>query len=163
MSKRLVFDNRDALVMLRVVVISLWPVTTWAASQSLGDALYGIGFKDWVALLLLTNVSGLVALLTRVRKSLEAAALIADGQVADKADQVLIPWWFFALIHMLGAVFAGIIVFFIGEAYDWNSYIEAPAIALVSWGGAKYVDKWADGIGDTVAGRISSLFAPKTP
>lgn len=151
------FTTTDALVMLRTVVFCLWPVTTLAAGQSLGDALYGVGFKDWIALLLLTNVSGLVALLTRVRRSLEAAAKQAAGQSVDQADRQLIPWWFFALIHMLGAMFVGACTFFIGEWLDLNSYLEALAIALTSWGGAKYVDKWADALSDGFVNKLTAV------
>ena len=162
-------SERDVVKLLQTFVLFLWPVTVLAAGQSLGEAIYGIGFKDWVALLLLTNVSGLVALLTRVRKSLEAAARtaarLAKGLPVDEAepDLQLIPWWFFALIHMLGAMFAGTLIFFFTEWLDWNSYLQAPSIALVSWGGAKYVDKWADTISDGAAERLASVFGKSNP
>lgn len=154
-----VFTVDDTLRMMQaVVVLSLWPITTLAATQSLGDALYGIGLRDWISLLLLTNVSGLVALLTRVRKSLEAVALMARGQTVDAADIQLVPWWFFALVHMLGAMFVGALMFFVAEYWDWNSYIEAPAIALTSWGGAKYVDRLADAWSDSLINRLIGAF-----
>lgn len=156
------FTFEDAIEMLRVAVIFLWPITTLAAGQSLGDAMYGIGLRDWISLFLLTSVSGLVALLTRVRKSLEAAALIARGDTATREDLQLVPWWFFAVIHMLGAMFVGALVFFGCEWLDLNSYLEAPLIALASWGGAKYVDKWADAISDGFADKIGTFFGRRT-
>lgn len=156
------FSVDDALTMLRVVVFSLWPITTLAASQSLGDAMYGITLRDWISLFLLTSVSGLVALLTRVRKSLEAAAVAARDPMAMMGDLQLIPWWFFALIHMLGAMFVGGLAFFVCEWLDFNSYLEAPIIALASWQGAKNVDKWADSLSDGVAGKIGAFFG-RTP
>jgi hypothetical protein len=151
----------DAVTMLRVVGFFLWPITTLAASQSLGDAMYGIGFKDWVSVFLLTSVSGLVALLTRVRKSLEAAALLKRGDDAQTSDLQLIPWWFFAVIHMAGAMFVGALAFFVCQFFDLNSYLEAPVIALVSWGGAKRVDKWADSISDGLADKITALIGKR--
>lgn len=156
------FTATDAFTMLRVIVVSLWPITTFAASQSLGDAMYGITLRDWVSLFLLTSVSGLVALLNRVRKSLEAAARLERGAEFERGDLQVIPWWVFAVVHMAGAMFVGAVAFFLCEWIDVNSYLEAPAIALTSWGGAKYVDKWADAISDGFADKIGALFGRRT-
>lgn len=156
------FSVADAVAMLRVVALFLWPTTILAASQGLGDAMYGITLRDWISLFLLTSVSGLVALLTRVRKSLEAAALMERGDDDRRDDLQLIPWWVFAVIHMAGAMFVGTLAFFACEYFDFNSYLEAPMIALISWSGAKYVDTFADALSDGAASKIGAFFG-RTP
>lgn len=155
------FNARDAVRMMQMIVICLWPVATLAAGQSLGAALTGITFLDWMSLITLSFVSGLVALLYRVRKSLEAAALMAAGKDAVASDQQRIPWWIFASVHMAGAMFVGVLSFFICEWLDWNSFLEAAAIALASWSGAKLADNLADGFSEGVIARVSAFFSPQ--
>lgn len=162
-----VISAADAIRMMQGVVITLWPVAALAASQSLGSALAGISFLDWMSLITLSFVSGLVALLYRVRKSLEAAArtaaLIAEAQTIPMAlvqDEQRIPWWIFAVVHMAGAMFVGVLFFFIGEWLDLNSFLEAAGIALASWSGAKLADNLADGLSSGVLSRVSAFFSP---
>lgn len=155
------FSGSDALVMLRVFVLTLWPIATLAAGENLGSTLGAITLADWLSLLTLTFVSGLVALLHRVRKSLEAAALHADGKEVEPMDLQRIPWWLFALCHMAGAMFVGTLMFFACEWLDLNSHLEALSIALAAWRGAKFADQWADGLSDGVMNRISAVFGNK--
>lgn len=151
--RHLTFTARDTIAMLRAITLCLWPVATFAAGESLGATLGTITLADWLSLFLLSGVSGLVALLHRVRRSLEAAALNEPG-----GERQLISWWLFALCHMAGALFVGAVAFMVCEAADINNYLEAAAIALSSWSGAKAADKWADGMSDGVLGRIGALF-----
>lgn len=146
-----------------VVLFLLWPLTTYAAGASLGDTFGAITAADWVSLALLAAVSGTVALLHRVRRSFEAIALQQAGLPSDPQDAQRIDWKLFAVCHMAGAMLVGFITFLFCEAADLNSYIEAAAIALASWRGAKLADKWADGLADTVSDRISSLLGRKAP
>lgn len=147
------FNTREWVSMIRVLLLALWPITTLAAGASLGATLGSITLADYLALFTLSGVSGLVALLHRVRRSLEAAALNETG-----GDRQLIDWRAFAVAHMAAAMFAGGLVFLVCEAGDVNSYLEAAFIAAGSFSGAKYVDRLADGLSDVVLGRISALF-----
>jgi len=157
------FLRSDAVAMIRTLVLLLWPITALAAAQSLGATLSGVTFADWFSLLTLSFVSGLVALLHRVRKSLEAAARVSTGEVVDMSDRQLIPWWLFALCHMAGAMFIGVLAFFVCEWLDFNSHLEALCIALASWSGAKLADRWADAFSDGLAARVGAVFGKQNP
>lgn len=150
---------RDYFLMVRAVVLALWPLTTLAAGESLGATLGAVTLADWLSLSILSTVSGLVALLHRVRRSFEAEAQRSAGQPVTEADRQLIDWRIFALCHMTAAVLVGFIAFALCEALDINNYLEAAAIALASWGGAKFADRWADGLSDRVSGAIG----PRVP
>lgn len=145
---------RDAFRTLQAILLLLWPLTTWAAGASLGQTFGAITLADWLVLLVLSTVSGLVALLHRLRLSMEAAAAQAANLPAADADRVRIPWPVFALCHMAGALFTGLLAFLACEALDLGSYWEAAAIALASWSGAKVADKWADSANGLIGGRL---------
>lgn len=146
---------RDALLVLRALVLALWPITVLAAGESLGATLGAVTVADWLSLAVLSGVSGLVALLHRVRRSFEAAALAAPGAPITDERQ-LIDWRLFAAAHMAGAMFVGVLAFLLCEAADINSFLEAAGIALASWSGAKLADRWADAFGDRVSGLIGT-------
>lgn len=148
------FAASDAYRLMQAGVFCLWPISTFAAGASLGATLGSVTVADWMSLVTLSFVSGLVALLNRVRKSLEAAATGTLG-----TDQQLIPWWLFAVCHMAGAMFIGTMAFFVCEWLDLNSYLEALIIALFSWSGAKLADKWADTLSDGLLSRFTAIFA----
>lgn len=166
------FSATDAIRMMQVVVVSLWPVATLAASQSLGSTLTGVSVLDWMSLVTLSFVSGLVALLYRVRKSLEAAAVEAALIAAHKTQPIYaqsiydqqqrIPWWIFASAHMAGAMFVGVLFFFLGEWLELNSFLEAAVIALASWGGAKIADNVADVFNDGLIAKAKAIFGLAT-
>lgn len=145
---------RSALDVMRLIVLLLWPISALAASQSLGAALGDVTLADWLSLVVLSTVSGLVALLQRVRASVEAAVHAAAGREARDADRVLIDWRLFAAAHMSGALFAGAMAFLLASAVELNAHLAAAVIALASWSGAKLADKWADAVGDKLGGII---------
>lgn len=148
---------RDHIRSLRVAVLLLWPLAVYAAGESLGSTLGAVTGADWVSLLALSFVSGLVALLHRLRRSMEAQARLAAGQpAAADDDRQLIDWRVFAVCHMAGAMLVGFIAFALCEAGDLNSYLEAALIALASWGGAKFADRWADSAGETISNLLPS-------
>lgn len=147
--------------MLRGVLLMLWPLSALAAVDSLGSTLGAtlgaITLRDWASLAVLSGFSGAVALLHRVRKSFEAVAIAAaSGQPVDLEARQLIDWRLYASCHMGGALFAGLMAFFLGEAMGLNAYLEAAGIALSSWGGAKLADRWADAFGERVSNFLSS-------
>ena len=144
------FSVYESVSMIRVVALGLWPTSVLAAGESLGATLGATSFADIVALLILSGVSGLVALLHRVRRSMEAAA------VNDLAGKQQIDWRVFAGCHMAGAMFMGLMMFFICEAGDLNNYLEAALISLASWSGAKLADRLADGLGDGLLARLGA-------
>lgn len=147
---------RDPWRIVYFTLMLIWCGQAWAAANSLGQTLGAITVADWVSLTMLSFVSGLFALLHRVRKSFEAMALAAAGKDHSIDDLAYGPWWLFALCHMTGALFVGFLVFSFCEAVDVNSYLEAAYIAATSWGGAKFADKLADGLADRFLNRSKS-------
>lgn len=156
-------EKMHNIAVLRGIVLCMWPITGYAASQSLGATLGSVSAADWFSLLLLSGASGLVALLHRVQRQLEAAELERLGLPGNGEKQVHISWKFFALCHMTGALFMGTLCFFACEAAgDFiNNYMEAAMIALISWSGAKFVDKYADRLSENALSRISGVFGSK--
>lgn len=148
---------RDLLRMMRVcLVLVLWPLSALAAADSLGATMGAIELRDWASVLVLAGVSGAVALLHRIRRSFEAAAIAAaSGAPVDLDAHVLIDWRLFVGSQMAAALFAGLIAFFLGEAAGMNNFLEAAGIALASWSGAKAVDLWAEGF----RGRVAAFMA----
>ena len=131
-----------------------------AATESLGQTLGKVTGEDWIAVLVLSGMSGLFALLNRLRRSMEASALAAQtvGVAADSSQQQLIDWRVFAAAQLTGAFFVGAMLFLLCEAADANNYLEAAVIALGSWSGAKLADRMADSVSDGVVRRINQAF-----
>lgn len=154
------FTTKDLVSMIHSIIIILWPATTLAAGDSLGATMGAITIADSVSVLVLSGFSGLAALLHRVRRSMEADALHEAGEASDevRTGRQRIAWPWFAVCHMVGAVFVGTMAFLLCEAFDMNNYLEAAAISLCSWSGAKVADKWADGLSDGVLSRINAVF-----
>ncbi len=156
-------EIRRQIATVRGIVLCMWPATGYAASQSLGATLGAVSAADWISLILLSGASGLVALLHRIQRNLEASELERLGLPGNGEKRVHISWKFFALCHMTGALFMGALGFFACEAAgDWiNNYMEAALIALISWSGAKFVDKYADRLSENALEKISGVFGGK--
>lgn len=139
---------RDIIGVLQFFMVMLWPMTALAASDSLGRAFTQHTLSDWLALLALSTVSGLVALLHRIRKNLEAEILSSGGKPFAECDLIILGWKVFAAFHMVGSYMAGFIGFFLGGHFGMDPYLHALTIAFFAWMGASLLDKIAgDGSG----------------
>lgn len=137
----------------------LWPITAVAAAGSLSQAFTTPATDDWLAVLALSTVSGLVTLLQRIRKNLEAGILQTGGQPFDQGNKLLLDWRVFAGFHMTGCYMAGFVAFLIGEHLALDNYLHALTIALFSWMGAAILDRMA-GDGSTWLSRVfSAIFS----
>jgi hypothetical protein len=145
---------RDALNAAWLITLTLWPLCAFAAADSIGATLGDVTLADWLSLIVLSTVSGLVALLQRIRASVEAAAHAAAGREARESDRIVIDWRLFAVAHMAGALFVGGVAFLLMGAAGISAHLAAACIALASWSGAKLADKWADAVGDRLSGVI---------
>ena len=121
------------LTCLKAIVYLLWPVTAWATSITLGATLSEVPLLAWLMVLILSAISGLAALLNRIKTEMPAR---------------LVP---FVCAHMLGSLVAGVLVFFVTEQADAPDMIEAVSIALAAYAGAALMDKWAAKFADKVA------------
>ena len=122
----------SALACLKGIVYLLWPATAWATGITLGTTLNDVPALAWVMVLILSTVSGLAALLNRLKTEMPAR---------------LVP---FVAAHMLGSLVAGVLTFFISESSDIADMAEAVAIGLASYAGAALMDKWAAKFADKV-------------
>lgn len=131
-------NNNTAIRAISAVVWCLWPLTVLAATETFGATFRQISFAAWIVVVLLSGVSGLVALLQRLKN-------------ADLGTN----WRIFVLAHMAGAELTGAVTFFGCEAIDANDFLQAALIALASFGGAAAMDKWASAFIDRVTGDIT--------
>lgn len=134
---------RELLYTAQLVVMCMWPMTAFAAADSLSRAFTSHSIADWVALVLLATVSGLVALLNRVRKNLEVEVLEKVGKTFDEQDRLVLSWKIFAWFHMAGSYMAGFVAFMLGEHFGLDSYLHALIIAFFAWMGAAVIDRMA--------------------
>jgi hypothetical protein len=91
----------------------------------------------WLAVILLSSISGLAALLSRLKEETPKA----------------LPT--FVAAHMLGSLLAGMIAFFGAEASDQHDLIEAIIIALFAYAGAKLVDLLASKVMKRIEDRVA--------
>lgn len=152
---------REILAIIRTLVFCLWPMSAFAAGETLGGALYSHSLADWIAVLMLSTVSGLVAFLNRVKKHLEADALERAGKDFIQADKMLLDWRVFAGLHMSCSYLAGLLAFFVSEHLEFSNYMEALSIALAAWAGAKLIDMFADAGLNRVATLLGSANAKR--
>jgi amino acid transporter len=117
--------KRSLLLSLQTIVYMLWPVTAWATGVTIGATLTEVPVLAWVMVLILSTVSGLAALLNRIKTDLPERLPL------------------FIAAHMLGSVLAGLLTFFVGESADIPDMAEAVSVALASYAGAALMDKWA--------------------
>lgn len=134
---------RELLHTAQLVVMCMWPMTAFAAADSLSRVFTTHSTADWVALILLATVSGLVALLNRIRKNLEVETLEKHGKAFDEHDRLILSWKVFAGFHMTGSYMAGFIAFMLGEHFGVDGYLHALIIAFFAWMGAAVIDRMA--------------------
>lgn len=139
---------RQAILVARISTALLWPATTWAASVTLSQTINSVPASAWVIVFVLATVSGLVSLLQRLKDVM----MKPEGET-----QIRKAWKWFTTAHLAGALFMGMLSFLIAEAFDLKDYWEAIFIALMSWAGARAVDRLSDGLIDGTVGRLSSL------
>lgn len=132
----------------------LWPATTYAASVTLGQTLEQIPALAWAVVFGLSLVSGMVSLLQRIKDEMKTP----EGEIALKRS---LRWYLAA--HVLGAVFVGLLAFLFAEGVELRDFFEAIFIAAMSWGGARVMDKLADGLTDGIVNRVVSLIGGTPP
>lgn len=133
-----------ALRAINAVVWFLWPITVLAASETFGATFRDVSIAAWLVVVLLAGVSGLVALLQRL-----------------KTTELTANWRIYILAHMTGAELTGIVTFFGCEALNVNDFLQAACIALASFGGAAVMDKWAASFSERVAAGIAAAQGEK--
>lgn len=111
---------------LKCIVYLMWPVSAYATGITLGTTMASVPSLAWVMVLLLSTISGLAALLSRLREETPTRVFV------------------FVMAHMLGSILAGMLVFFACEGAELNDFVEAVSIGLAAYAGAKLMDRWSD-------------------
>jgi hypothetical protein len=132
----------------------LWPASTYAASVTLGQTLGAVPPIAWVVVLGRSFVSGLVSLLQRIKDEMKTP----EGEVSLRRT-----WRWYLTAHMLGALFTGVLAFMVAEGTDIRDFYEAVCIAVFSWGGARVMDKMADGLTDGIVNKLVGLIGGTPP
>lgn len=137
-------------VMQRVYVASLflWPMVTWAAGVTLSKTFNDIPKSAWGIVFILSLVSGLVSLLQRLKDEM---------MKPEDETNIRNAWRWFTLAHMVGALFAGMVSFLVAESFAIKDLLEAVFIAVLSYAGARILDRVADGLSDGIAARITGV------
>lgn len=137
-----------------LTVALLWPATTYAASVTLSQTLGDVPAVAWAVVSALSIVSGMVSLLSRVKEEMRTP----EGEASLKRT-----WRWYLTAHMLGALFVGLMAFLLAEGADVKDFYEALLIATASWGGARVMDKMADGLTDGVINRVVAIIGGTPP
>lgn len=136
----LIAVHNKALRAVQLVVYLLWAPTAWATNITLGSTLVGVPPLAWLMVIILSTVSGLAALLNRLK--------------VDTPPRLA----FFLSAHMVGCWLAGILIFLASEVMSppgTHDFIKIIAIVLGSYGGAQLMDRWAAAFSDHVANRTA--------
>lgn len=127
--------SRTSLAALKFVVYLLWPATAWATQITIGQTLADVPLLAWLMVFILSTVSGLAALLNSLKLELPKR------------------WPVFIGAHMLGSWLAGVLLFFGLEGAETADLVEAVAIGLGSYAGARLMDKWSDTFVSKITGK----------
>lgn len=112
-----------ALLSLKVMVYSLWPVTAWATQITLANSLMAVPPLAWLMVFILSTVSGLASLLNSLKAE--------DSR----------HWLLLTTAHMLGSWLSGFIMFLIAEDTAVSDLMETVFIAIAAYSGAKLTEK----------------------
>lgn len=117
--------HNRTLVAIQAIIYTLWPSTIWAAQITLGSSVAAVPALAWLMVFILSTVSSLAALLSKLRT-----------ETPPRLGM-------FVAAHVLGSWVAGVLLFFVGEAFDMHDFLEVGVIALGSYAGAQLMDRWA--------------------
>jgi membrane protein implicated in regulation of membrane protease activity len=130
---------------------------------TLGDTLGAVPGTAWLAVLVLSIISGLMALLQRMSLSIALEQQLSEARESEYEEISLllrnaaIPkgWKVFVVWHMLGALSMGALSFLFLESTDMHDFLEAVAIALSAYSGARLFDKVSAGFSNKVLGILN--------
>jgi hypothetical protein len=125
--------NARDIIVIKVCVWTMWPVTAYATAITIGETLVSVPLLAWLMVLLLSTVSGTAALLNRLKLETPSRPVM------------------FAISHMMGSWVSGALTFLAAEAFDVHDMTEAVAIGLAAYSGAKLMDRWSDRFVDHVS------------
>lgn len=150
-----------------------WPIGTVAAATKigLGATFSSYSFEDWVTLLFVILISGLAAFVNRIKRAYEAEKFKSLGEPYVKEDLLQINIGLFALFYALMSIMAGLLAFLMFEGlyaasgpFSTANYLEIAGVAVASYQGARFVDRFTQKFSDALLDRLPSVgITPKEP
>lgn len=119
-------NEKQTIFCLKIFIYMLWPTCAWATGVTLGETLATVPFLAWVMVFMLSTISGLAALLNRLKDETPAKPRL------------------FIAAHMLGSVVAGLLIFFSLTGTGVGDFAIAAAISTAAYAGARFLDARAD-------------------
>lgn len=120
------------LLCVRVVVLSMWPASSWAGSVVFsGQSFDTVSASAWIAAVAMSTLGGLTSLLWKVQLMLTNNEPVPAGR-----------WRLgvFLAANLLMSWFAGTLAFFIGLHTELPLFLLAITIGFAAFLGAKFVD-----------------------
>lgn len=140
---------RNLLSAVYAFLAILWPAVALAAANTFESTVLGVGWVSWLVVVVLSTLSGLTALLNRVR---------AEIATAEANGTPIPPLRVFVASNMLGSLLAGLFMFFLCEHWDAPGFLEAAAIIGASYGGARFIERIMEGAVDQIVSKFAQFF-----
>lgn len=132
--------HKRSLWAIQVVIYLLWPSTIFAAQVTLSNSITGVPIAAWVMVFILSTVSSLAALLSRLK--------------VDTPPRLAL----FVTSHVLGSWLAGLLSFLLAQAvkdtYGMHDFVSVVFIALSSYAGATLMDRASSALTNRVASQL---------
>lgn len=118
----------QTLVVAKLALLMLWPVSAWAATLTFGGQMAQIPLLDLAMTLILSILSGVTALVHAMKQEYEKSGAIPRLGL-------------FVASKLLGSIVAGLLMFFGADSWDIPSTRLAAAIILCSFGGTWLIER----------------------
>jgi hypothetical protein len=122
---------RYILVILKLVIALLWPITVSAAVVTGAvDPFTGITGMHVLVLSIISTLSGLTALTIRI-----------DSELKQAENSTLSRPTLFVSSHMLGSWLAGVLAVAVSQINNYSVWSQISIVIAASFSGAKFVEK----------------------
>jgi hypothetical protein len=122
---------RYTLVVLKLIIAMLWPITVSAAVVTGAvDPFIGITGMHVLVLSIISTLSGLTALTIRI-----------DSELKKAENSTLPRPTLFVSSHMLGSWLAGVLAVAISQINSFSVWAQISIVIAASFSGAKFVEK----------------------
>lgn len=122
---------RYTLVILKMVIAMLWPITVSAAVVTGAiDPFTGITGMHVLVLSIISTLSGLTALTIRI-----------DSELKQAENKTLTRPTLFVSSHMLGSWLAGVLAVAVSQINSYSVWSQITVVIAASFSGAKFVEK----------------------
>lgn len=122
---------RYVLVVLKLVIAILWPITVSAAVVTGAvDPFVGITGMHVLVLSIISTLSGLTALTIRI-----------DSELKKVGNESLPRPTLFVSSHMLGSWLAGVLAVAVSQINNYTVWAQISVVIAASFTGARFVEK----------------------